>query len=736
MNINTKIAKKAKKIQKATGIATDSPDLAPLIHGDSYNPHEFLGLHDDIHEGKVIRLWRPDAPHFHIELFGDIVEMSKRDPAGLFEYHVPAETLPTDYKVYHTSGLLAHDSYAFAPSIGELDQHLFHRGVHYDLYNVMGATSITHQGVQGVRFVVWAPSATRVSLVGDFNHWEGRTNPMRNMGYTGLWELFVPGLVDGEKYKYEIKTSTEEIRLKTDPFAFFFEQRPKTAAIVWSVDKHEWNDQSWMKRRRTQNLSSSPVNIYEVHLGSWKMWNGNSLHYRDLAHQLAHYCQEMGYTHVELLPIAEYPFDESWGYQVTGYYAPTSRYGTPEDFQYFVDHLHQNNIGVIVDWVPGHFPADDFALARFDGTCLYEHADPKQGYHPHWSTLIFNYGRPEVSNFLIANALYWFDKMHIDGLRVDAVASMLYLDYGRDEGGWIPNAYGGKENIEAIEFLRHTNSIVHQRHPGVVMIAEESTSFAGVSHPVEQHGLGFDMKWNMGWMNDTLRYISKDPIHRKWHHNDLTFGLLYAFSENFTLVFSHDESVHGKGSLLSKMPGDQWQQFANLRLLLSYLICQPGKKLLFMGGEFGQWNEWHCKNSLDWHLLEHSTHQGVHRMVKEINHLYLAKSQLWTRDFDYTGFEWVDFNDTDNSVTCYKRKSHDGDLLCIHNFTPNYHGDYFVQLPYIKEIREIFNSDNERYGGTGKINVFPHNAYDGHGNVIGVHIQLAPLATMIFEVRY
>ncbi|MBS0655037.1 MAG: 1,4-alpha-glucan branching protein GlgB, partial [Verrucomicrobia bacterium] len=657
-------------------------------------------------------------------------EASKAEMAGFFEYLVPKDLTSSEYRVFHQNGLLAHDPYIFWPTFGEIDQHLFGRGVHYNLHRQMGARLTHHQGVSGVKFTVWAPSARAVSLVGDFNFWNGSQNPMRSLGGCGVWELFVPGLTVGEKYKFEIRTQSGQILLKADPYALASELRPRTASVVATIDSHVWNDSDWMERRKTQGLSR-PMAIYEVHLGSWKREHGHFLNYRQLAHDLTKYCLEMGFTHVELMPITEHPLDESWGYQVTGFFAVTSRFGSPSDFQYFVDHLHQNGIGVIVDWVPGHFPTDDFSLARFDGTSLYEHEDPRQGFHPHWNTAIFNFGRVEVTNFLIASALFFLDIYHIDGLRVDAVASMLYLDYGRDGGEWIPNRYGGKENIEAIEFLRHSNSIIHQQYPGVLTIAEESTSFGGVSHPLEHHGLGFDFKWNMGWMNDTLRYIEKAPIFRCYHQQELTFGLLYAFSEKFVLVLSHDEVVHGKKSLLSKMPGDMWQQFANLRLLYSYMICQPGKKLLFMGGEIGQWNEWSCNREMEWFLLDFPLHQGLQRCVKELNHCYVKEKALWADDYSYHGFEWVDFRDEKNSVISYLRKSHEGVLLCIHNFTPQYHHEYYLPTQGITRVEEIFNSDDERYGGSGKVKGEVKVQYNG-----ALQLSLAPLATAIYRVYY
>lgn len=707
--------------------------LLRLIHTAHHQPHAILGLHPYFDEYQVIRLWRPGANQVYLEAFGSIVEARKIDDAGFFEHIVPNQTSYHDYRIYHQNGQLAHDPYAFLPTFGELDQHLFGKGVHYELYDQMGGRLTTHQGVAGAKFSVWAPNAKSVSLVGDFNYWDGRVNPMRVMGYTGVWELFVPGLQAGEKYKFEIQTQQGERRVKSDPYGVSSELRPSTASVLAKIDGFAWQDQQWIDERKNQAAHSKPMSIYEVHAGSWKQRDGQFLNYRDLAHALADYCLEMGFTHVELMPIQEHPLDESWGYQVSGFFAPTSRHGTPEDFQYLINHLHLKQIGVILDWVPGHFPTDDYSLARFDGSSLYEHADPRQGYHPHWHTNIFNFSRHEVSIFLISNALYWFEKMHIDGLRVDAVASMLYADYGRDEGEWIPNIYGGRENLAAIEFLKHLNSIVHQRCPGVVTIAEESTSFTGVTHSVDGGGLGFDYKWNMGWMNDTLRYFAVDPFYRQHHHNDLTFGLIYAFSERFICALSHDEVVHGKKSLLSKMPGDTWQQFANLRLLISYMICQPGKKLLFMGAEIGQWNEWNCKRELEWFLLQFPTHNGIHRLVKELNRFYSTHSALWEMDFRWENFEWVDFNDNNNSVISYFRKGSQERLLCVHNFTPQYYPQYILRTFHVERVEELFNTDAEQYGGSGKLNAHPEILRDSHGQSVGLQIALAPLSTMIFK---
>ncbi len=700
------------------------------------DPHTKLGLHALASGDKIIRLWRPGAPFLHLELFGTQIEAVKVGNEGLFELKVPSHTTLNDYRVYSQRGELFHDPYAFLPTFGDIDAHLFGRGVHYQLYEILGGRLCVHQGVAGVKFAVWAPEASAVALVGDFNFWDGRVNPMRQMGSSGVWELFMPGLKPGEKYKFEIRTRQGNILIKTDPYGLFSEHRPATASVIFDVDRYPWSDQKWMEERGDRDKGAFPMNVYEVHLGSWKKHGEHSLNYRELAVQLASYCKEMGFSHIELLPISEHPLDESWGYQVTGFFAVTSRYGTPEDFQFFVDHMHLEGIGVILDWVPAHFPTDEHSLNQFDGSSLYEYADPRQGFHPHWNTSIFNYGRYEVSNFLMASALFWLDKMHLDGLRVDAVASMLYLDYGRKAGEWVPNKYGGHENLEAIEFLKHLNSIVHERFPSAWMIAEESTSFTGVTHSLEQGGLGFNMKWNMGWMNDTLRYIHRDPLFRSYHQNDLTFGLLYAFSEKFILPFSHDEVVHGKGALLAKMPGDDWQKFANMRLLYSYQICQPGKKLLFMGAEIGQWNEWNCKESLPWGLLQYDRHIRLQRFFKEINHFYHVTAALWESDFEQMGFEWVDLRDTRNCVISYMRKGKDRLLFVVHNFTPNFVPHYLVALPNIASMKEVFNTDREEYWGSGKINGLVEIVFGLKKERVGVQLQLPPLATMCFEVEF
>ena len=698
------------------------------------DPHHVLGLHPIDDKTQVIRLWSPGASELYLEVKGEIVSANKVDSEGLFEVTVPTTLKKDEYKIYHRNGLLARDPYSFPSFFGELDTYLFSRGVHYEIYEILGARLFDYQSCRGVKFSVWAPSAVVVSLVGDFNGWDGRVTPMRRIVNTGVWELFVPGLGLLERYKFQITANDGVQRLKSDPFAYYSEVRPYNASVVFDVNNYAWQDKEWMQKRLQSDLNK-PISIYEVHLGSWKQVDGFP-NYRELAHTLGAYVKEMGFTHVELMPLAEHPLDESWGYQVSGFYSVTSRYGTPADFQYFVDYMHQNGIGVLVDWVSAHFPVDDFSLAHFDGTCLYEHADPRQGYHPDWNTHIFNFGRFEVSNFLIANALFWLDKMHVDGLRVDAVASMIYLDYGRKEGEWLANIYGGKENLEAIEFLKHLNSVVHEKFPKTLMIAEESTSFPGVTHPLGWSGLGFDLKWNMGWMNDTLKYFKTDPFFRHYEHESLTFGQLYIFSERFLLPLSHDEVVHCKASLLSKMPGDEWQKFANLRLLLSYMICQPGKKLLFMGGEIGQWSEWSCKGQLDWMALEYPPHRGVQKLVKDLNHFYQKQGALWQRDFDREGFEWVSLSDRVNSVISYLRKGNEGILFCVHNFTPMYFEEYTIGLENLSSIQEVFSTDKEEYGGSGKMNHSPYIRKNVEGKGEGVTFHLAPLATMIFEVQF
>jgi 1,4-alpha-glucan branching enzyme len=614
-------------------------------------------------------------------------------------------------------------------------------GTHYRKYDKLGAHEITVGGVRGVFFAVWAPNALRVSVVGDFNQWDGRRHPMRVRGSTGLWELFIPGLATGTIYKYEIKSSQKGLLAeKADPYAFYSELRPKSASVVWNLEGYAWSDGNWMKKRSENNHFESPMSIYEVHLGSWRRVpeEGNRwLTYRELADTLVPYAKEMGYTHIELLPVSEHPLDESWGYQVMGYFSVTSRHGTPQDFMYFVDQCHRHAIGVIVDWVPAHFPKDAHGLGYFDGTALYEHEDPRKGEQRDWGTLIFNYGRNEVANFLIASALFWLDVYHIDGLRVDAVASMLYLDYSREPQERVTNKYGGNENLEAVAFLKRFNEVVHRYHPGVLTIAEESTAWPMVSRPTYVGGLGFSLKWNLGWMHDILDYFSQDPIHRRYRQNNLTFALLYAFTENFILVLSHDEVVHGKRSMADKMPGDLWQKFANLRLLYSYMFAQPGKKLLFMGDEIGQWSEWDSNTSLQWHLLQHEPHQGLQRFVSDLNHLYAGEPAMHEVDFSYEGFEWIDFGDYDNSVISFMRrgKNRDDFLLFVFNCTPVPRYSYRVGVPRWGYYREVLNSDAALYWGSnmGNMGGVHTEPVWAHGRPCSISITLPPLAGLCFK---
>jgi 1,4-alpha-glucan branching enzyme len=618
--------------------------------------------------------------------------------------------------------------------LGDIDLYLLGEGKHRRLFEKLGAHRMTHEGSDGVSFAVWAPGARSVSVVGDFNSWDGRANPMRVLGTSGVWQTFVPGIEDGQNYKFEIINAEGHLTLKTDPFAFATEVPPDTASKVYTPS-YEFGDGEWMTQRAAAHPYSSPMSVYEVHLGSWRHdGGGSSLNYREAGEQLARYCSEMGFTHVEFLPLAEHPFGGSWGYQVSHYFAPTSRFGTPDDFKYMIDVLHRAGVGVIVDWVPAHFPRDDFALARFDGTALYEHLDPKQGAHPDWGTLIFNYGRTEVRNFLISNALYWIEEFHIDGLRVDAVASMLYLDYSREEGEWVPNQFGGRENLEAIDFLKELNTVVHGEHPGVMMIAEESTAWPGVSRPIYLGGLGFGFKWNMGWMHDTLDYFKHDPIHRKYHHNQLTFSLMYAFGENFVLPLSHDEVVHGKGSLLNKMSGDPWRKFANLRSLYAFMWAHPGKKLIFMGGEIAQYSEWNHDTQLDWPTLQDDRHAGIQRLMADINRLYKESPSLWEVDHSPEGFQWIDANDAENNVISFFRTTEDRSehLVCIANFSPVPRYNFRVGLPTKTEFVEALNTDSESYGGSnvGNLGVVEADPVPWHGLDYSATIALPPLGVL------
>ncbi len=692
--------------------------IASIIKTDHHDPFQILGAHEAEFKGKkciAVRAFLPDAVKAEVVEIstGDCFAMNKLHADGFFEAIITERKSVFAYRLksFYTNGASCEflDSYAFMPTIGETDQYLFNEGNHHELYEKMGAhlryMDYFEQKLGGISFAVWAPNAKRVSVVGDFNSWDGRRHVMRSLGNSGIYEIFVPGLQMGQNYKFEVKTQQGQLLEKSDPYAFYAEVRPKTASKIYDISGYEWQDNDWMSSRPTRDWKREPVSIFECHLGSFmrKLEEGNRfMTYRELAPIIADYAKRLGYTHIELMPITEHPLDMSWGYQVTGYFAPTSRFGNPKDFMYFVDYLHQEGLGVILDWVPAHFPKDAHGLAKFDGTALYEHSDPRQGEHKDWATLIFNFGRNEVKNFLISSALFWMDKYHIDGLRVDAVASMLYLDYSRKAGEWVPNSYGGRENIDAIEFLKYLNSICQEKHPGIINIAEESTAWPGVSKPCSEDGLGFAFKWNMGWMNDTLSYFQKDSIYRKYHHNNLTFPLIYAFHENFVYVLSHDEVVHGKGSMINKMPGDFWQKFANLRLLFSMMWTMPGKKLLFQGCDFGQWSEWNSNQSLDWHLLEFDSHSGLQRLISHLNHLYRSETSLHLKDCDSSGFEWISFDDSDSSIISWVRKgdSHDDMTIYIANFTPVPRSNFRVGVPREGFYKEILNSDSEMYFGT------------------------------------
>ena len=708
-------------------------DVELLVAGLHPEPHRLLGAHP-AGSGVVVRAYRPDADAVVLlPARGKPVELELVHPDGLFEVTLPRRTLPLAYRLeaVYPDGAVdrCDDPYAFLPTLGEFDLHLIRDGRHEHLWQRLGAHVRTVDGIAGVAFAVWAPSARAVSLIGDFNLWNGRVHPLRSLGASGVWELFVPGVGAGALYKFEVRGPDGALHTKADPLARAAELPPRTASVV-EQSCHAWADDAWLDLRAASRPWDEPMSIYEVHLGSWRPGLG----YVELAEQLAAYAVELGFTHVELMPVMEHPYTPSWGYQVSGYYAPTSRFGTPDEFRAFVDRLHQAGIGIILDWVPAHFPRDEFALARFDGTALYEHADPRRGAHPDWGTLIFNYGRPEVRNFLVANALYWLDEFHVDGLRVDAVASMLYLDYSRQAGEWVPNVHGGNEDLDAIAFLRELNEVVHRRVPGVIMAAEESTAFAGVSRPTSAGGLGFGFKWNLGWMHDTLNYFAREPVHRSHHHHQLTFGLVYAFTENFVLPLSHDEVVHGKRSLVGKLPGDRWQQLANLRALYGHMWAHPGKKLLFMGGEIAQNDEWSHERGVDWHLLEWGEHRGVQALVRDLNRLYRAEPALWERDFDQAGFEWLELNDAAANVLAYFRRSGDGGrvLACVANLSPVVREGYRVGLPHGGRWVEALNTDATTYGGSGQGNggAVEATPVPWHGQPFSAVLTLPPLAVL------
>jgi 1,4-alpha-glucan branching enzyme len=694
----------------------------------------------------VIRTCIPTAETVAVTRKGSApLAMKRRHPAGIFEVCIPGLAAVPDYRldVKYRGGTAAHldDPYRYGRVLTDYDIYLFGEGKHTRIYDKLGAHPIAFSGTEGTHFAVWAPNARRVSVVGDFNAWDGRRHAMRKLGL-GVWEIFIPGVDAGEKYKFELLSEHGEVLLKSDPFGFAFELPPLNASVVVRPD-YQWRDARWMQARARQDAwFDKPMAVYEVHLGSWARVpeeENRYLSYGELAARLIPYVKEMGYTHIELLPVMEHPFSGSWGYQVIGFYAPTSRFGTPSEFKAFVDACHQSGIGVILDWVPGHFPKDAHGLARFDGTALYEHADPRQGEHREWGTLIFNYGRNEVRNFLLANALYWLNEYHVDGLRVDAVASMLYLDYSRKEGEWIPNRFGGRENIEAIEFIRELNMLTHSEQPGSITVAEESTAWPSVSRPTYVGGLGFTYKWNMGWMNDILQYVHADPVHRRWNHQHLTFSLIYAFSENFVLPFSHDEVVHGKGSMFGKIPGDDWQKAATLRALYGFMYAHPGKKLMFMGCEFGQTREWNYDHSLDWHLLDQPLHAGLKKFVQDVNRVYASEPALHELDFEPAGFQWIDCNDSENSVVSFIRRARDGGnfVAAIVNFTPVPRDGYRVGVPRAGEYLEVVNSDSEVYGGSnlGNSGVVSTEPIAAHGHANSLRLNLPPLGFLILKPK-
>ncbi len=693
-------------------------ELASFTETVQSRPHSFLGMHPATIEkkpGLVVRAYLSDAERCEVVDAGNEKRrfpLNRLHESGFFEGFIEGEKNVFPYRLravsYSGEVRQIYDPYSFLPTLGETDIYLINEGNDHRIYEKLGSHPKTHNGIAGTAFAVWAPSARRVSVVGDFNKWDGRYHPMRMLGASGVWEIFIPGIKPGTRYKYELLGPNDPTPfLKSDPYAVSFEPPPNNASVVYEISGYKWNDAEWLAKRAKTDWQKKPVSVYELHLGSWKRVPGDGnrpLTYRELADKLPEYLTQTGFTHVELMPPAEHPFSGSWGYQVTGFYAPTHRFGTPHDFMYLVDALHAAGIGVIVDWVPAHFPRDAFALAGFDGTHLYEHADPRQGAHNDWGTLIFNYSRHEVRAFLAGSALSWFERFHIDGMRVDAVASMLYLDYSRKEGEWIPNRYGGRENLDAMDFLRHTNSLVHQYFPGALMIAEESTSFSGVTRDVNDNfGLGFDLKWNMGWMHDVIEYFTKDPLYRKWHHNKLTFGMLYQYSEKFVHVFSHDEVVHGKGSMLNKMPQHNISGKAqNLRALYAFMWTWPGKKTLFMGSEFGQSNEWRYDQSLDWHLLEYIDHEGIRRVVRDLNRLYREDTVMAANEQNPGGFEWIEANDGDNSVLTYLRRGENDKSLWVVacNFTP-VERPYRIGVPEAGRWEEVLNTDSKEYGGTG-----------------------------------
>jgi 1,4-alpha-glucan branching enzyme len=740
----------------ATKTTLTPADIDALVHARHPAPRSALGYHEyPRRDGDdpvcMVRVLEPDADRVRVRWDGDPgpgFELERIHETGLFEGRVPFRRPAQPYRLHvrYRNGDLVdkHDAYYFAPQLTDFDFYLFGEGNHYSIYYKLGAHPGELDGLRGTRFAVWAPNAERVSVVGPFNFWDGRKHAMQVRGGSGIWELFIPDLGPGTLYKYEIRTRAGQAVLKADPYGFAMELRPGNSSIVASLDGHEWHDQAWIEARQQARHAQAPVNVYELHPGSWRRDYGRRppfLNWRELADELIPYVQDLGYTHVELMGVAEHPLDGSWGYQVAGYFAPSARFGTPQDLMHFVDRCHLAGIGVIIDWVPAHFPRDDHGLALFDGTALYEHADPRLGEHADWGTKIFNYGRHEVRNFLVANALYWLDRYHVDGLRVDAVASMLYLDYSRKPGEWLPNRYGGRENLDAIDFLRQLNTAIGRDFPGVMTFAEESTSFPGVTQPAHLGGLGFHFKWNMGWMNDTLRYVEHDPVHRRFHHSLVTFSFVYAWSEKFVLPISHDEVVHGKKSLLDKMPGDEWQKRANYRWFRAFMTAHPGKKLLFMGSEFGQWQEWRDEHSLDWHLLEAPVHRALLDLNRDLNRIYRDYPQLHASDVDPQGFGWIDLHNADQSVFAFLRQCPQqpgrSPLLCVFNCTPVPRDDYWLGVAVPGTYRKVLDTDASRYGGTdyNRQDRVVAQAAPALGFPCHVRLRLPPLAALFLELE-
>ncbi len=727
-------------------IRLNAEEINKIVYAYHHDPFHVLGIRKVSEGGVVIRFHMPKIKEAYVIDMetGQEYKMDILDDNGLYEKHFPNRKEIFQYKIkkVYENGYeeTIIDPYRFMPIITDFDRHLVSKGDHHNTYDKLGAHQIKVDNIEGVHFAVWAPNAKRVSVVGDFNNWDGRIHQMRVLGESGIWEIFIPEIKEGNKYKFEIKTKANEILLKTDPHGFYSEIRPNTASIVYNIDGFEWSDDEWMTKRGDKDIRENPISVYEVQLGSWMRVpeeEDRYLTYREIAPKLADYVKYMGYTHIELMPVSEYPFDGSWGYQVVGFFAPTSRFGEPKDFMYFVDYMHKNNIGVILDWVPAHFPKDSHGLSYFDGTPLYEYSDKRKGEHADWGTLVFDYGRYEVSNFLISSGLFWLDKYHIDGLRVDAVASMLYLDYGRKNNEWVANKYGGNENIEAVEFIKKFNTLAHKYHNGIMTIAEESTAWAGVTLPTFVGGLGFNFKWNMGWMNDTLEYVKLDPIYRKYHHDKITFGLVYAFSENYVLALSHDEVVHGKGSMINKMPGDEWQKFANLRTYYGFQFTHPGKKLLFMGGDIGMWNEWWEARSIDWHMLENNFNSGLQRFIKDLNQIYRSEKALWEYDYDGASFQWIEHNDINNNVFAYIRRAKDPKdyLIVVLNFSPVPRSGYRIYAPENTYYKEILNSDAGIYAGSnvGNLGGVHSEDYSWRGNQYSLSLSVPPLSVLILK---